>query len=81
MNRPFKPETAKRPTNVSLSVELVVEAKKFGINISQACEIGLSEKVRKAKAEKWLEENREAMDWSNKYVEEHGIPLARHRMF
>ncbi len=81
MNRPFKPEATKRPTNVSLNEELVAEAKKLGINVSQACESGLSEQVRKAKREKWLRENKEAMDWSNDYVEKHGLPLARYRMF
>jgi hypothetical protein len=29
----------------------------------------------------WLEENREAIDDSNAYVEEHGLPLAKYRLF
>jgi len=81
MNIPMRHEKTKKPTNVSLDAELVAEARQLGINISQACETGLSEKVRKAKAEKWLRENKEALDWSNAYVEKHGIPLARYRMF
>ena len=81
MSHPFNPAAAKRSTNVSLNVDLVADAKKLGINVSQACEAGLSEKVRKAKAEKWLRENKDALDWSNDYVEKNGIPLARHRMF
>ena len=81
MNKPSKIVAAKRPTNISLPVELVSEAKRLGINVSLACETGLTDKVRKAKATKWLEENREALDWSNEYVEKHGLPLARYRMF
>jgi antitoxin CcdA len=81
MNRPSKFPPTKKATNVSLPVDLVAEAKELGINVSQACEAGLAEKVRKSKAEKWVEENREALEWSNEYVRKYGLPLARYRMF
>ena len=81
MNNITKIDGAKRPTNVSLSVEIVNEAKQLGINISQACELGLNAEVRKAKRQKWLEENMEALEWSNEYVRKHGLPLARYRKF
>lgn len=81
MNKPSKFPSAKKATNVSLPVDLVAQARELGINVSQACEAGLAEKVRKARSEKWLEENREALEWSNEYVRKHGLPLARHRMF
>lgn len=71
----------KRPTNISLSSDLIDEAKKLEINISQACEAGLQTQVRKARAEKWIEENREAIEYWNAWVEEHGIPLAEYRQF
>ena len=29
----------------------------------------------------WLEENREALESSNEWVEKHGLPLAKYRMF
>ena len=81
MNKLLRIAPAKKPTNVSLPVDLVQEAKRLGINVSLACGAGLSERVRKAKATKWLEENREALDWSNEYVRKHGLPLVKHRMF
>lgn len=71
----------KRPTNISLSAELIDEAKRLNINISQACEQGLEKQVAKTRAEQWLEENREALEGWNAYVEEHGLPLARYRQF
>lgn len=71
----------KRPTNISLSSELIDEAKRLNINISQACEQGLERQVAKTRAEQWLEENREAIESSNAYVEKHGLPLARYRQF
>lgn len=81
MNKPTRFTGPKKATNVSLPGDLVEEAKQLGINVSQACEAGLVETVRKSKAAKWLEENREAIEWSNEYVRKHGLPLAKYRMF
>ena len=71
----------KRATNVTLNAELIDEAKRLRVNISEACERGLSEQVAKSRAERWREENREAILASNAWVEEHGLPLARYRQF
>jgi len=73
--------TTRRPTNVSLDRGLVEEARAHGINLSQACERGIAEQLARVRAEKWLEENRAALDSSNAYVEAHGLPLARFRQF
>lgn len=81
MNSPAKIEASKRATNISLPVDLVEEARRLKVNLSAACERGLVEEVRQARAAEWLASNREALDWSNAYVEKHGIPLARHRKF
>lgn len=71
----------RQPTNVSLDSELVEAAKELGVNLSRACERGLAEQVSSARRERWLAENREAIESSNRYVEEHGLPLARYRLF
>lgn len=71
----------RRATNVSLDHDYVTEAKALGINISQACERGLIETVKEARAAKWLEENREAIESWNAWVEENGLPLASKRLF
>lgn len=81
MNKPSRFSGSRKPTNVSLPADLVEEAKKLGINVSQACEGGLLDKVRKAKADRWFEENKEAVEWSNEYVRKHGLPLAGYRKF
>jgi antitoxin CcdA len=73
--------SAKRATNVSLRSDLIDEAKKLGINISEACEQGLEKQVARSRAEQWLDENRAALESSNAYVEKHGLPLARYRQF
>jgi antitoxin CcdA len=71
----------RRPTNLSLDAELVEEARALDINISRACEEGLDRAVRTERRSRWIEENRAAMEASNDYVRQHGLPLAKHRMF
>jgi antitoxin CcdA len=73
--------TARRATNVSLGSEHLAEARELGINISQACERGLVETIAEARAARWLEENREALESSNAWVETNGLPLAHLRLF
>lgn len=71
----------RKSTNITLRVDLVEEAKALGVNLSQAAEIGVADAVARKRAEKWLAENREALDSSNAFAEQHGLPLARHRNF
>ncbi len=72
---------AKKATNVSLAEILVAEAKALHINVSQAAEAGLARAVAEKRAQLWLRENREAIDSSNEYVDKHGLPLQRFKMF
>lgn len=71
----------KRATNVSLPEDLLAEAKALQINISQAAEAGVAQAITRARSELWLAENQEAIESSNAYVEKHGLPLAKYRMF
>jgi antitoxin CcdA len=71
----------RRATNVTLPEALVAQAKDLKVNISQACEAGLAAQVKAAREKKWLEENREAIECYNKYVEENGLTLERFRTF
>ncbi len=75
------PGAARKPTNVTLDEVLLLEAKALRINISQAAEAGLALAVAERRAAQWLEENRRALDSSNAYVEQHGLPLAQFRNF
>ncbi|MDO9488590.1 MAG: type II toxin-antitoxin system CcdA family antitoxin [Sphingomonadaceae bacterium] len=71
----------KKATNVSLDIALVDEARLLGVNLSRACERGLAEEIAEQKRRRWLEESREAIAWSNDYVEKHGLPLEKYRQF
>ncbi|MEE1610774.1 type II toxin-antitoxin system CcdA family antitoxin [Microvirga sp. CF3016] len=71
----------RRPTNVSLPVELVAEAKALDINLSQACERGLAHSVAEARRARWLKDNKEAIEAYNVMVERDGLPLDEFRQF
>jgi antitoxin CcdA len=71
----------RRATNVSLDNSLLEEAKELGINISRACERGLADQIAELRRQRWLDENRDAIESSNAFAETHGLPLARYRQF
>lgn len=73
--------TPRKPTNVSLPEALLSEAKALRINLSQAAEAGLVRAVAERRAEIWKNENRDALESSNRFVEQNGLPLARYRSF
>jgi antitoxin CcdA len=68
-------------TNVSLSAQLLAEALALDVNISRATEQGLARAIAERRAALWLEETRSALESSNVYVEQHGLPLAQYRGF
>lgn len=72
---------SKKATNVSLAENLLAEARELHINVSQAAEAGLAEAVAKKRAEVWLNENQKAIESSNAFVDRHGLPLEKYRMF
>ena len=65
--------TQKKPTNLTINAELLREAKALDINLSQAFEAHLAVLVKTKKKEKWLTENREAVDAYNRFVDENGV--------
>ncbi len=71
----------RRPTNVTLNPRAVADARELGINVSQACEHGLVNEIKKAREARWRTDNRAAIDSHNAFVEKRGIPLARFRQF
>ena len=63
----------KKATNITINADLLREAKSLGINLSQTFEKHLGEVIREARRSKWLEENREALEEHNAYIERHGV--------
>jgi antitoxin CcdA len=74
-------QVTRKSTNLSLDAQLVADAKAMGLNLSETAERAIAEAVREEKVRRWKEENREAIEATNRYVAEHGLPLARYRQF
>ncbi|MEP3427974.1 MAG: type II toxin-antitoxin system CcdA family antitoxin [Hyphomicrobiales bacterium] len=72
---------ARKSTNLTIDASLVGSAKELGINISKAAEDGIRSAVSRTLADRWKLENQEALDSSNAFVEEQGLPLANSRLF
>jgi antitoxin CcdA len=71
----------KRATNLTIDPVLLDEARALNINLSATFEASLRDAVRKQKAAKWLEENREALQGYNAWIEQNGLPLEKYRQF
>lgn len=71
----------RKPVNLSLDTGVVEAAREAGINLSQTCEAALRDATKAEREAKWLEENRAAIEASNAWVEKHGLPLAKYRLF
>jgi antitoxin CcdA len=74
--QPAKPAPARRarkaPTNLSLRIDLVQRAKALGLNLSEVVEKSLEKAIREAEQARWLDENKDAIDDYNVFVEAHG---------
>jgi antitoxin CcdA len=63
---------AKRPTNVSVRVDLLAAAREAGLNLSATLERALTAELAELKRKKWREVNEEAIAAYNEFVEKHG---------
>lgn len=71
----------RKPVNLSLDTGIVAAAREAGLNLSQVSEAGLAAAVGKARRERWVQENRAALESSNAWVEKNGLPFAKYRRF
>lgn len=60
---------------------LVAEARSLGLDPDAIAAKALTDAIRAERTRRWQAENREAIEAHNRYVEEHGLPLAKYRMF
>lgn len=60
--------TARQPVNVSVSRELLAEARAFDINLSATLEDALVERVRQLRRDSWIARNRKAIEAYNEEV-------------
>jgi antitoxin CcdA len=69
----------KRAVNLSIDAEILAAAKAQGINLSQALEDELRKRTQESREAKWQEENREALEAHNRFIEKHGIWSEKYR--
>jgi antitoxin CcdA len=72
---------ARKSTSMTLDGAVLDEARRLGINVSQAAEGGVIAAIRAERARAWRQENAEAIADYNAFVEANGIPLSRFRKF
>jgi antitoxin CcdA len=63
----------KKPTNLTINMDLLSIAKTLNLNISSVLETALTEVVKQKKREKWIEENKEAINTYNERINELGL--------
>ncbi len=71
----------KKATNITLSADVLNEAKALGINISQACDQFLRDLVRIEQKRRWQTDHAEFIAAYNAGVERDGLPLDPWRSF
>jgi antitoxin CcdA len=69
----------KRAVNLFVDTELLDEARRMRINMSETLERRLRTIVRADQERRWLEENREAIASINAFIDRHGLIASRLR--
>jgi len=69
----------KRAVNLFVNAELLEEARRLRINLSDTLERRLRTLVRAEQEKRWLEENRAAIKSINTFIQRHGLLASRLR--
>ena len=64
---------AKKAVNLSMSPDLLAQARNLNINLSATLEQALIEKLKKEKREQWIIKNRKSIQACNELVEQNGL--------
>ncbi len=71
----------KKPVNLTVNADLLLNAKGFGMNLSQTFEDAVLAKLRTIMEEQWLAENEDAIAAYNARIEKDGVFAANKRRF
>jgi antitoxin CcdA len=72
-------QVRKRAVNLFVDTDLLDEARRLRINLSETLEGRLRTIVRAEREQRWLEENREAIESINSFIERHGLLASKLR--
>ncbi|MGN7294514.1 type II toxin-antitoxin system CcdA family antitoxin [Rhizobium sp. SAFR-030] len=70
-----------KSVELPLSEALLAEARDLKLDVAGAAEDGIMRAVKAEKERLWRLENAEAIQAENDYVEKHGLPLAKYRLW
>jgi antitoxin CcdA len=74
-------QTTRKAAILSLDEKLLSDAREPKINIARATEDGIARAIKAERERLWLQENAEAIEQANSYVEKHGLPFGKYRQF
>jgi antitoxin CcdA len=72
-------QVKKRAVNLFVDADLLDEARRLRINISETLERRLRTIVKAEQEKRWLQENQAAIDSINSFIGQHGLLAARLR--
>ena len=71
----------RKSVNLSLDTGVVAAAREAGVNLSQVSEAAIRSAAKKVIEERWRDEHRVWIEANNEWVEKHGLPLEKYRLF
>jgi antitoxin CcdA len=72
MTDDYNRDAPKKATNLSINADLLSKARELEINLSATLEHALVESLKRKRRERWLAENKGAINGYNEHVETHG---------
>jgi len=81
MHKIYDKTAPKKAANLSINSSLLSKARSLDINLSATFEQALESEVRHSSRQKWIEENRSALENCNTLSEENGLFADKHRAF
>lgn len=81
MSALYNINASKKATNLSINSDLLEKCRALKINLSATLESALKEQLAQAEAKSWSEENRNAINAYNDFVDENGCFGDEYRAF
>ena len=69
---PYDVKVAKQTVSLTINSDLVTQAKRLGINVSQVAEAALAQEVARRRSEQIAAEIKQDLEASNAYAAKHG---------
>ena len=78
---PVHPHRLRKTGNLSWKKQSLNKLREMKIRLSRTAEAGITKSIAEKRAVIWQKKNDKAIESSNTYVEKHGLPLEKYRMF